>query len=102
MVKKRGSNKMTYRPLKNSNMIGAGKKESIPEILKNGSQAKPKDKTFVEHVKPKPKPNKDPKINEKMKELDRLNKKSKKTKEKTKTKNQEKSKPIAKAPVKGR
>lgn len=51
MTKKRGSNKMTYRPLKNSNMIGAGKKETIPQILERGSNAKPPDKTHVEHLK---------------------------------------------------
>jgi hypothetical protein len=51
MAKKKGSNKMTYRPLKNSNMIGAGKKETKEQILKRGSQAKPPEKTHVQQVK---------------------------------------------------
>ena len=92
MAKKKGSNKMTYRPLKNSNMIGAGKKETVEQILKRGSNAKPPDKTHVQHSKAQaPKPTKTQKI---------LAEKSKLSKQPTPAKTVEK--PKSKAPVKGR
>jgi len=100
MVKKRGSNKMTYRPLKNSNMIGAGKKESVEQILKRGSDAKPPNKAHVEHIKSEKKPNKDPKLAERLKELDKMKAERGKSVEKPKQKTQQKPKP--KAPTKGR
>lgn len=89
---------MTYRPLKNSNMIGAGKKESVEQILKRGSNAKPPDKTHVEHSKSQKKPNKDPRLAERLKELDRTKAERSKNKEKPKQKTQQKPK----APTKGR
>lgn len=98
MVKKRGSNKMTYRPLKNSNMIGAGKKESVEQILKKGSQAKPPDKKFVEHIKPQKRVNKDPRLAQRLKELEQSKAERSRNKEKPKQKTQQKPK----APIKGR
>lgn len=92
MAKKKGSNKMTYRPLKNSNMIGAGKKESVEQILKRGSNAKPPDKTHVQHVKAQtPKPTKTQQI---------MAEKAKLAQKPSPPKTVEKEKP--KAPVKGR
>lgn len=51
MAKQKGNNKLTYRPLKNSNMIDKGEKQTIKQILDKGSQAKPQDKTHVQNVK---------------------------------------------------
>lgn len=84
---------MTYRPLKNSNMIGAGKKETIPQILERGSNAKPPDKTNVEHLKAQEaKKTKSQMMREEMAKLD---------KKPTPQKTVEKAKPKA-TPVKGR
>lgn len=63
---------MTYRPLKNSNMIGAGKKENVEQVLQRGSNAKPPDKTNVVYLKDhEPKKTKSQMMRDEMAKLDK-------------------------------
>lgn len=87
------------RMFKNEERIGAGKKESVSDILARGSEAKPENMTFTEHEAKKKdagqsRPNLDAKIADRKKELekdeaDRQAKELEKQKDKEKEKGKE-------------